>query len=91
MLWNGRGSWKLRATPAMRAFVSRKAVHGAAVEDERCRSRSASVPQMQLTSVLLPEPFGPIRPSRSPGWTSSVDAVERDEAAEALADVIDVQ
>ena len=29
-----------------------------------------SVPQMQLTSVLLPEPFGPIRPSRSPGCTS---------------------
>ena len=30
-----------------------------------------SVPQMQLTSVLLPEPLGPIRPSRSPGATSS--------------------
>ena len=29
-----------------------------------------SVPQMQLTSVDLPEPFGPIRPSRSPGATS---------------------
>jgi len=29
-----------------------------------------SVPQMQLTSVLLPEPFGPISPSRSPGCTS---------------------
>src|SRR5216117_3824148 len=27
--------------------------------------------QMQLTSVLLPDPFGPIRPSRSPGCTSS--------------------
>ena len=26
-----------------------------------------SVPQMQLTSVILPEPFGPIRPTRSPG------------------------
>src|SRR6266700_4030604 len=27
------------------------------------------VPEMQLTSVLLPEPFGPIRPRRSPGST----------------------
>ena len=33
------------------------------------------VPQMQLTRVDLPEPFGPIRPSRSPGWTSrSIDS-----------------
>ena len=30
-----------------------------------------SVPQMQLTSVLLPEPFGPIRPRRSPAGTLS--------------------
>src|SRR5580698_214397 len=29
------------------------------------------VPQMQLTSVLLPEPFGPISPSRSPFATES--------------------
>src|SRR5512136_2106717 len=29
-----------------------------------------SVPAMQLTSVLLPEPLGPIRPTRSPGPTA---------------------
>ena len=28
-----------------------------------------SVPEMQFTSVLLPDPLGPIRPSRSPGRT----------------------
>src|SRR6476619_779520 len=28
-----------------------------------------SVPQMQLTSVDLPEPFGPIKPTRSPSCT----------------------
>ena len=46
---------------------------------------------MQLTSVLLPEPFGPIRPSRSPARDLEVDAVERDEAAEALAEPVDVE
>src|SRR5712692_8833229 len=28
-----------------------------------------SVPEMQLMSVVLPEPFGPMRPSRSPALT----------------------
>ena len=31
----------------------------------------ASVPHRQLTSVLLPEPFGPMRPRRSPALTVS--------------------
>src|SRR5580704_11376917 len=30
-----------------------------------------SVPQIQLTRVLLPEPFGPISPSRSPFATDN--------------------
>ena len=47
-----------------------------------------SVPQMQLTRVLLPEPFGPIRPSRSPCSTVEVDFVERDKAAEPLAQIL---
>ena len=51
-----------------------------------CRSRCAACRTMQLTSVLLPDPFGPIRPRRSPGCTSRSTALERDEAAEALAD-----
>jgi len=29
-----------------------------------------SAPEMQLTSVLLPEPLGPISPTRSPVWTA---------------------
>ena len=41
---------------------------------------------MQLTSVDLPEPFGPIRPSALARRDREIDAVERDEAAEALAD-----
>ena len=86
MLWNGRGSWKLRASPRWVRSMRRQAV------ESRPSKRTVpvslcSVPQMQLTSVLLPEPFGPIRPSRSPGCDVEIDAVERDEAAEALADI----
>ena len=44
---------------------------------------------MQLTNVLLPEPFGPIRPTRSPALIEQIDPVERDEAAEALAEIVD--
>ena len=50
-----------------------------------------SVPQMQLTSVLLPEPFGPISPSRSPSADAEIDTVERDEAAEMLAQLAYLQ
>ena len=39
---------------------------------------------MQLTRVLLPEPFGPISPTRSP-CALQLDAIERDKASEALA------
>ena len=46
---------------------------------------------MQLTSVDLPEPFGPISPSRSPLCDFEIDAVERDEAAKALADIVDLE
>ena len=46
---------------------------------------------MQLTSVLLPEPFGPMRPRRSPWSNVEVDAVERDEAAEALGHAFDLE
>ena len=67
MLANGRGIWKLRAMPRrMRRCGGRVA-----------RSRPSnwidppprSVPAMQFTSVLLPEPFGPMSPTRSPAPT----------------------
>ena len=45
----------------------------------------------QLTSVLLPEPLGPIRPSRSPRAIVEIDAVERDKAAEPLAETADLE
>ncbi len=53
----------------MRALMRREAVHRIAVEGARVPVSLCSVPHMQLTSVDLPEPFGPIRPSRSPRAT----------------------
>ena len=61
----------------------------AAARSPRRRTRMlppslSSAPEMQLISVVLPEPFGPIRPKRSPLAISMLDLVERREAAELL-------
>ena len=40
-------------------------------------------PERTLTSVVLPAPFGPIRPSISPRASVRADVIDRDEAAEA--------
>ena len=46
---------------------------------------------MQLNSVDLPQPFGPIRPRISPSLHVEADAVDRGDAAEALLDVADLE
>ena len=68
-LMNGRGSWKLRASPMC---VRRCAARPSSAWPAKCTVPVSlcSVPHTQLTSVLLPEPLGPIRPRRSPGCTS---------------------
>ena len=66
MLWNGRGTWKLRAMPLrVRWYAGRREISlpSNSIEPPSWRSD----PEMQLMSVVLPEPFGPIRPKRSPG------------------------
>jgi len=68
MLANGFGIWKLRAMPSR---VRRWA--GTAVRS--CPSKTIlpasflSVPEMQLMSVVFPEPLGPMSPKRSPRLT----------------------
>ena len=49
-----------------------------------------SAPEMQLISVVLPEPFGPIRPKRSPVRDVEADPVQRGEAAEVLGQALDL-
>ena len=69
MLMNGRGSWKLRASPRrVRSCAISPSMFSPAKMTLPVSLRS--VPQMQLTSVLLPEPLGPIRPTRSPSATA---------------------
>ena len=46
---------------------------------------------MQLNSVVLPAPFGPIRPRISPSFDRERDAVQRDDAAETQRDVADFE
>jgi hypothetical protein len=65
MLENGRGIWKLRAMPRACTLVGRQRRDFLAVERDRA-GVVAQRAEMQLISVVLPEPFGPIRPKRSP-------------------------
>jgi len=65
MLENGRGIWKLRASPSrVRRYGGRRVI---SVPSKRMAPASLNkAPQMQLISVVLPEPFGPMMPRRSP-------------------------
>ena len=44
-----------------------------------------SAPEIRLSTVVLPEPFGPIRPTISPALDAEADIVDRLEAAEDFA------
>ena len=84
-LANGRGSWKLRARP-QRVRWCAGSPSSVSPAKRTLPVSLCKVPQMQLTRVDLPEPFGPIRPEPLALLHLEVDAVERDEAAEALAE-----
>src|SRR6476469_7208975 len=74
----------------MSAFVSRKAVHGAAVETNAAglvlQGAANAIDQRALAGTVRADQSEPLA-----RLDLECDAVERDEAAEALADVIDVQ
>ena len=46
---------------------------------------------MTLNAVVLPAPFGPIRPAISSFSTVERELVESEDAAEASADVVDLE
>ena len=50
-----------------------------------CRSVGAMRPQIRLTKVVLPAPFGPMIARISPGMQGEIDHVDRLQAAEGLA------
>ena len=69
-LRNGRGIWKVRrdALPADR--VRRQARRSPRPRSGSSRRSGAALPAIRLNVVLLPEPFGPMRPRISPSRTS---------------------
>ena len=88
--WNGRGSWNERASPRMvrwcagRPSILRPSKVTAPVS-------FCSVPQMQLTSVRLARAVRADQAEALARRDVEIDAVERDEAAEALADAVDLR
>src|SRR6195952_1193881 len=66
--WNGRGIWKVRPMPLLiMRYGGAPAISAPA--NSMDPADGASVPESMLKIVLLPEPFGPIRPSISPRST----------------------
>ena len=51
----------------------------------------ANDPAIMLNKVVLPAPFGPITAKISPGFTSRVDAIDREQAAEAFGHAVDLE
>ena len=90
MLLNGRGIWKLRAMPRRARRCGGSWVMSSP-QNTTLPACGRSAPEMQLISVVLPEPFGPIRPNRSPLPDVDADIVERGEAAEGLGKRSDLQ
>jgi len=71
MLLNGRGIWKLRAMPRRARKCGGNCVMSSP-QNTTLPTCGRSAPEMQLISVVLPEPFGPIRPNRSPFLMSTL-------------------
>src|SRR5262245_20902149 len=82
MLVKGRGNWKLRARPRrVRSWAVSPFM--VAPSKRTVPISFASVPQMQLTSVDLPEPLA--------GGNRQRDSVKRHEAVEAFAHIVDLK
>ena len=71
MLLNGRGIWKLRAMPRRVRICGGNRVMSSS-RNITVPGSVRNAPEMQLISVVFPEPFGPIRPKRSPGRISTL-------------------
>ena len=70
---NGRGIWNVRAIPRWQILSGVRPASSCApkrIEPEL----GVSAPDTQLKRVVLPEPFGPMRPRISPSFTSKETA-----------------
>ena len=62
--------WKVRTRPSARDLVRLQAVERRAAEAHVALRSACRKPVITLNAVVLPAPFGPIRPTISPSWTS---------------------
>ncbi len=81
-------AWKLRPMPA-RATACAGRCSMRRSSSVMAPSSARSRPLMTLSSVVLPEPLGPIRPTISPRSDQQRDTGQRLHAAEAFGDAID--
>ena len=58
--------WKVRAMPRCARLMRRLAGDVLALEQDRARRSARSKPEIMANSVVLPAPFGPIRPVIGP-------------------------
>ena len=88
---NGRGICAVRPMPRRQRACAGCRLMSTPAEERRCRGRAAGRRRSRLSSVVLPAPFGPTMPRASPSATSNVNCVDHLQAAEALADVVDLR
>ena len=71
MLVKGLGIWKVRTMPSRVRWCGGSAVISRPSK-RMAPPLTGSTPETQLMSVVLPDPFGPMRPKRSPALTDKV-------------------
>ena len=77
-----RTSWKVRATPS-RAMRCAGMPAMAWPRSAMLPRSGRKAPDIRLSTVVLPEPFGPSRPTISPAPTREAEAIDGHQAAEA--------
>ena len=82
---NRRASWNERRARARARWSGAEVGDVVAEQHDRARRRASTKPEMMSNSVVLPAPFGPMRPRISPSSSVEVDVVDGADAAEARA------
>ena len=81
-------SWKVRTTPS-RATWCGDSLPSDWPSNDHVPVSGWSNPVSRLNSVVLPAPFGPIRPVMPPRWISRWSTDDRGEPAEGAGDAVD--
>ena len=90
-LRNGRGIWKVRASPRRQISLGGRPPICSPSSRDRAGRSARTAPAITLKVVLLPDPLGPIRPRISPLAKPNDTRVDGCEAAEPLCQALDRQ